>query len=458
MADLANLLLAIDATQVTPAASKLDSLTAAGERAEAATTNLNTSTTKLRDAYIMAGGSAAEADKIFGKVGATTTTTASATSLLNKALAENATITSGMVTAAAVEAKSILAQAAAAAEASAVQIAANEAVAASAVESAAVQVAATETIGIKSRAVSESLVIIREIARGNWSRLAGSASILVQQFVAITATMFALAAGVAVLLSPLIALGLAMERGREQSKKFNEGVISTGNFAGITSSQFENMAKTISNSNDQSVRSNMSVISTLIAGGKYSADTIALITDASGKLAHMTGQTQEEVAKSFENMKSSVIKFAVTHEQTYHDLTFQQLVYIDNLEKQGKHELAEYELAKDIDTATTLRAKEATAKELANQGYLITGWKSVEKAASSAWDAMMGWGRDQTSAEKITSDLKVIADAQSTINNPTSSFFLTAEENKTAAISKLRGASGTRQSNRFSESIASRAR
>jgi hypothetical protein len=454
MADLANLLLAIDATQVTPAATKLDSLTAAGTRAEAATTNLNTSTTKLRDAYLAAGGSAAEADKIFGKVGATTTTTASATSLLNKALAENATITSGMVTAAAVEAakrqavraevdlqtKSISAQAAAAAEASAVQIAANEAVAASAVESAAVQVAATETIGIKSRAVSESLVIVREIARGNWSRLAGSVSILVQQFIAITAAMFAWAAGVAVLLSPLIALGLAMERGREQSKKFNEGVISTGNFAGITSSQFENMAKTISVSNDQSVRSNMSVISTLIAGGKYSSDTIALITDASGKLAHMTGQTQEEVAKSFENMKSSVIKFAVTHEQTYHDLTFQQLVYIDNLEKQGRHELAEYELAKDIDTATTLRAKEATAKELANQGYLVTGWKAVEKAASDAWNAMMGWGRDQTSSEKIASDLKAIADTQDAINNPKSSMFISAENNKAIAVKGLSAA------------------
>jgi hypothetical protein len=36
-ADLASTLLAIDATQVTPAATKLDSLTAAGTRAEAAT-------------------------------------------------------------------------------------------------------------------------------------------------------------------------------------------------------------------------------------------------------------------------------------------------------------------------------------------------------------------------------------------------------------------------------------
>jgi hypothetical protein len=238
MADLANLLLAIDATQVTPAATKLDSLTAAGTRAEAATTNLNTSTTKLRDAYLAAGGSAAEADKIFGKVGASTTAAASATSILNKALAENAAISDGMITAAAVEAakrqavraevdlqtKSILAQATAAAEASEVQVAANEsmaaslgalgsasvrnaaiqieateAVAAATVESSAVQVAANGAVTGSSIKVRESLVLLREAARGNWTRFAGSTTILAGAFGVLYSVMLpVIAAAVAI--------------------------------------------------------------------------------------------------------------------------------------------------------------------------------------------------------------------------------------------------------------------
>lgn len=152
--DLATLGVVVDASQVTPAATKLDGLTASGEAAAAATDQLTFSAGAMSAALKAANGNLATATQM---------------------LVAQATVEKGLTS-------SFVENGAAQTAAAAATVTAQEAVATATAESAAVQVAANEAVTGSSIKVRESLVLLREASRGNWTRFAGSVSILAGAF------------------------------------------------------------------------------------------------------------------------------------------------------------------------------------------------------------------------------------------------------------------------------------
>lgn len=386
MADLATLGIAIDASQVTPAATKLDSLTTAGSKAEKAISATTISAKALSDALAKTNGD------------------------LQKATA---------MCLADADAQNTLANA-------------TKATTAATVDGAAKTVAAHAAVAGSSVKVRESLVLLREASRGNFTRLAGSASILANAFGLLTPEILAGAAAVALIVAPLAALAIAMERGSEEAAKLNNAIAITNNYAGVTTTSVENMAKRISASSGASIGDVDKNIDALVASGKFSASTIELMVSSAERFSQFTGQSADEIVKSYEDMKGGVTKFAVAHEETYHDLTLAQIDYINNLEKQGDHEKAENQLMQDIHDSIY-------SKTVPAYGYLETALHGVETAASNMWDALLGLGKPETSQQKIQDAIKAISDAQNRINNPQAGLFVDKDVDKAQATAALPG-------------------
>ena len=199
-------------------------------------------------------------------------------------------------------------------------------------------------------------------------------------------------------------VGFAMFKAEEAETKFNQAILKTGGYSGATASQVEEASKRIAASTGVSVSKITAQTTELIASGKYSIDTIDKMVESANVFAQAYGEDSKKVIKDFEDMKGGLVKWAVKHEETYHDLTLAQIDYINNLEKQGQHELAAQSLADDIQK----RAAKNLAEMHTNYGIIETDLRAVATLATMLWDALLGFGKSETSQDKLNDVAKRI--------------------------------------------------
>jgi len=223
--DLAKLGLQIDSSQTVDASKNLDALTASAGRTEKATDSLKFSSQEFAAALAANGNNIEKATASLAK-------NASATSAV--AAAQRAATVQAAATAAAnvSMAESLGALGSAAVRASAEQVAGAEAAAAATVAGAAVQKAANDHIAGSSTAVREGLTLLREASVGNFTRMAGSASILLQALGLLNAILIPLAVAGAVLGATFLTATQQINSGAEGTGDLTKGL-------GLTADQLD---------------------------------------------------------------------------------------------------------------------------------------------------------------------------------------------------------------------------
>lgn len=203
-------------------------------------------------------------------------------------------------------------------------------------------------------------------------------------------------------------LAYALIEGRNQSAEFAKAVALTGNAAGITEGQFNSLAQSISRSTNTTIGSSREALQSLVASGRFSGDALNETAKATQLLSKVTGQSTDDVVKSFIGMTDGVAKFAETTNRSYHFLTAEQLKYIKSLEDQGDQQKA---------IELTMQALNVRLGDSAkNVGLLESAWGGLKQAASSALDAMLSIGRVQTPEDKIrnlAAAIKLLDESQS---------------------------------------------
>lgn len=223
--DLARLGLQIDSSQAAKAAGDLDSLASSSAGAQKATDSLRFSSQEFSAALAANGGNIEKATAALAQNATATGAVAAA----QKAAAAQAAAT---VAANVSMAESLGALGSSAVRAAAEQVAAYEATATAAAASAAVQNAANDAVHANSTVVRESLVLLREASVGNFTRMAGSASILLSALGLLNAILIPLGVAAA-------AFGSAFLLATNQ---INSGVKGTGDLAaglGLTADQLD---------------------------------------------------------------------------------------------------------------------------------------------------------------------------------------------------------------------------
>jgi phage-related minor tail protein len=264
--------------------------------------------------------------------------------------------------------------------------------------------AATHMKG-SSLIVREFLVILREMSRLNFTRMAGSVTILAGAFGILTASVVTMAAVIALLAAPFAVLAFAFVKGQEESAKLNNALAATGGYAGMTASSFEDMGRRISKSQDIAIGDVKADMMQLVASGKFTADTIELMIHNAEAYAKLTGEKSADILKNYEDMKGGVVKWAVKHEEVYHDLTYAQILYVEQLEKSGQHALAEWQIQKDI-------ADNIKDRMVPQYGLLQRVLHDVATSASDMWDKILGVGREKSIGDQI-GDLKTKVENES---------------------------------------------
>jgi lambda family phage tail tape measure protein len=195
------------------------------------------------------------------------------------------------------------------------------------------------------------------------------------------------------------ALFIAYQQGAKESQELNKVLIMTGDYAGKSADQLNEMAKSIARSTGSTRSAAADALIEVVGTGKIAADQMEHVGAAAVEMSRATGRSVKDIVAEFVQLGEEPVKASAKLNEQYHYLTESVYEQIQALEKQGAKEQAVAIAQGALADAFAQRSK----KVQDNLGYLEVAWNGVAKAAKWAWDSMMNLGRDQTGSEQLES-------------------------------------------------------
>ncbi|WP_342221918.1 phage tail tape measure protein [Candidatus Fukatsuia endosymbiont of Tuberolachnus salignus] len=194
----------------------------------------------------------------------------------------------------------------------------------------------------------------------------------------------------------LASVGLAYYRGAQESSTFNKQLILTGQYAGKTATQLQQLAKRLSG--DGLTQSALSAaLAQVVGSGAFDSTQIEQVSVAAAKMAAATGQSVDDTVKHFTRLQEEPLTAVKALDKQLHFLTASEYEQIAALERAG-NTLGAARLAMEAyANALKTRADDIVA----NLGTMEKAWYSLKNTAKSAWNAMLDIGRDKTIQDEL---------------------------------------------------------
>ncbi|HCI6822665.1 TPA: phage tail length tape measure family protein [Klebsiella variicola subsp. variicola] len=178
------------------------------------------------------------------------------------------------------------------------------------------------------------------------------------------------------------AAGIAAVSAMNDQDEFNRSIQKTGNYAGVTSGELEQMAQ-----QGGQLRGNYSqvrdILNGLVSSGRFTGETLTSVAQAATLMAELSGQSADEVVSSFLKMNDGVTSWAANTTQQYHFLDLETYQRIQSLEDQGRKEEAIEVASQAFKKASEERLR--TMEQQLNRA--ARAWNNVKIAASGAWES-----------------------------------------------------------------------
>jgi lambda family phage tail tape measure protein len=259
---------------------------------------------------------------------------------------------------------------------------------------------ATHGLGLQSAAARREIgVLMGEVMRGNFGALRGSSITLANRAGWIDQLMTLRGLGMAGLIggvaAAVVGLGKAWYDGSKESEEFNKQLILTGNYAGRTSGQLQALARSLGG-NGVTQHAAAGVLAQVVGSGAFSGNDVERVANVASRLQQATGQAVDETINQFKRLKDDPVNAVVALNDSLHFLTATQYEQIASAQSLGDTQKAA-ELAMRAYSEAVIQRAGAVQENL---GTLEKAWDWVKHAASGAWDAMLGVGRNPDTALK----------------------------------------------------------
>ncbi|WLX93292.1 phage tail length tape measure family protein [Klebsiella pneumoniae] len=178
------------------------------------------------------------------------------------------------------------------------------------------------------------------------------------------------------------AAGIAAVSAMNDQDEFNRSIQKTGNYAGVTSGELEQMAQ-----QGGQLRGNYSqvrdILNGLVSSGRFTGETLTSVAQAATLMAELSGDSADQVVSNFLKMSDSATTWAANTNQQYHFLDLETYQRILSLEDQGRKEEA-IELA----SQAFKKASEERLRTMEQQlNRAARAWNNVKIAATGAWES-----------------------------------------------------------------------
>jgi phage-related minor tail protein len=204
-------------------------------------------------------------------------------------------------------------------------------------------------------------------------------------------------------------VGYAFWKAADEMAQFKDAMALTGGFSGLTYESMLKLGETLSTKTNVAIGSARDVMQELAASGKFTGQSLEAVGSVILRFSKLTGKDAKEASAALIPLLDGTASSAKQLNDKYHFLTLEQYKQIKALEKQGKLQESILMQAKLLDKSFGENQRQL--------GSLESAWDKVGKAASWAWNAMMGWGRDDK-AKDLQKLNQEIALATAAVNAP----------------------------------------
>ena len=191
---------------------------------------------------------------------------------------------------------------------------------------------------------------------------------------------------IAVTATVIGSVGLAFYKAADELDRFKDAMSLTGRYAGIAYDQYLKLGNVLSEKVGTSIGNARDVMEALVSSGKFTGSTLESVGSAILNFARAAGVDAKEAAKQLIPSLDGTASSAKSLNEKYHFLTIAQYRRIEALEREGN--------LQEAVKITADALAESLEKTKRNLGNLEQAWKNIKEWASSAWDAMLGWGRE----------------------------------------------------------------
>ena len=204
------------------------------------------------------------------------------------------------------------------------------------------------------------------------------------------------------------ALAYAMYQGAEESRAYEKALILTGNQAGTTAGQLQQVAAEVGSATGGYTEAREAVIA-LASSGKVGAEDFSQFAQSIVLQSQATGQSVDDLAAKYVEIAKDPLKAVVELSGVYRTMTADVYAQVKALKDQGREQEAVTGVMKLHSDESAAMAKRVTE----NLGWIERGWNGVLKSAAAARDIMKDLGREPSAEQKIEGLDKWIRDYES---------------------------------------------
>ncbi|EHA0048236.1 phage tail tape measure protein [Salmonella enterica] len=266
----------------------------------------------------------------------------------------------------------------------------------------------THALGLKSAMARREIgVLIGELARGNFGALRGSGITLANRAGWLETLMspkgLMIGGVVGGIAAAVYGLGKAFYEGQKESEEFNKQLILTGSYAGKTTGQLNEMAKSLAG-NGVTQHDAAGVLAQVVGSGSFRGGQIETVTRAAVAMQNATGEAVDKTIANFQKLYDSPTKASEELNNQMHYLTASQFQYISALESRGDKEAAGQYAADKYSEAEQRRSQQV----IDNLGLIERKIKEATNAWKQFWDAALNIGRPKTEQYQLEQVNKAI--------------------------------------------------
>lgn len=257
-----------------------------------------------------------------------------------------------------------------------------------------------EESGKKADAASQKQGVLKNALQGVSSQVKG----LLSSMGPLGAVTGNVAAGVVKLAGPLtiVAAGVAVltaayVAGQKEAQRYHQALVMTGNIAGQTAGQLQDMAGGISASVG-SQREAADAITQLVNTGMSFSGNLQRYAETAVRAQRDLGIAVQETVANFEQLGKAPVQASLQLNERMNYLTASVLEQIRTLEEQGRHQEAATLAMNTFADAINTRAPQVTQ----HLGLIEKSWRAIKDAAEAAKDSVLNIGRDQTTLQRAT--------------------------------------------------------
>ena len=177
---------------------------------------------------------------------------------------------------------------------------------------------------------------------------------------------------------------------------YQRALLLTGGAANATASTLDLMARRTGEVTATQGKA-AEVLAQMASTGQISRAQLQQSAEAAVRMERMLGVEVEKTVGAFAQLGRDPVQAAARLNQQYNFLTLSVWEQIRALEKQGRTQEATAVAQEALAKTGIERSKEMER----NLGTLQTGWLKITDAAKSAWDAMLGIGRQATVEQQL---------------------------------------------------------